>query len=1579
MAWFAYISKECREAAQEHGVLPNVKKLQETVEELQQDCLPRFHQFPPPYLVKKKFADKAGRLIAERREIREGKEEHTVIVFLDFMTKGNTDYEKSFGFGKDPVAYGKSHYDGLVEEDKLKEYIVKTRPKIQEPPPPSEFEYGYLHAALGANYEDRSDGYIYESTEWNTAINQEYFIAHHSRIFEKLSEFSAAGESKPQIVPISDKIAALGYYFPKDKIHFFAGLGAPEAIAELQEKYDAVFSRNTSAGTLAKYACRAYPAMVLAADLEFWRTIEKKGSGNMALSPEESRLLQRIVCSPNTAYPLFINGRAGSGKSTILQYLFSYYMEYYLKHCGSAEAESRPLPPLYLTWSTTLLETARRNVEAFLKCSTRNLGEEGQQITDRDIEETFPGAFRSFQSFMLEQIPLEQRALFKPDRHISYARFVEMWRNKFGNEQRIFKLGPEICWHIIRTFIKGTNIEDFLEPEDYRDGLRKEQTVSQQNYELVFERVWEKWYRELTVGANDEPGQWWDDQDLIRYVIRHNYCSREYPVVFCDEAQDFTRIELNAILNLSLFSHRKIYSHEVSQLPFAFAGDPFQTLNPTGFRWGAIKNSFVEQFINSHHRGDGGKMPELNYCELENNYRSDAAIVKFSNDVQVLRSKALQQHIQPQKPWWEGRTGIVAYFDKTDSSFWDWVKDHPEVVFVVPCDRDGEEAYWQSSGMSGFVPFGDVTVMSTIAIKGLEYGTIVVCGFGEESPTVLEQYLVEALPEETDGAGDEKLTVEYFINKLYVAVSRAQNRLLILDSDQGKERLWQVFMREDLTSLLPEGTDRELYLRLQPGDARTLAGEEQVGSSPTEDAKRFFADGESQRSPYLIRRAKRLYADAGIVQRAAICEAWALFFEKKYHEAAEADRDANYTLKHRCWWLEGTTESLQKIVDSQNQNSDFLASEEVRLLNRCLHPGSSLPEVLSVLDDVYSVYTQTGRLFEPENATPAWKQLVGRLFSSGALSCNLADDVKVRVWDLLEKFRQFGLAADSIAGRLAFQCGHFLEAAEWLKDEKDPELVDIRKKAEQQAKPLDAQVQSVYAIRNWEAVVNLYRENPDASFSYHSMVQIAIASAVRGDTFVAGNLFRTRYSSGLLTALLEEKEISKEVIKKLEADNLRAMVAHCDYPAIIKFLKGRFFPQEQVIFFIRLFARCDAESFQNNAPRELLSETTSFIVNFLSKCKKSTWKQYFFEIGCALEKANNIKVAKDFYLDESKSLPAADQQEALRRALVCYERHAEVVSEERAKRFQLRKAEELREKLNLVGVKRGDSRLPEYKFGIDPWFDLENFRSSALAEESQSRLSEKKPTTVAFLPPVPAEKPTPPKLAVGTKPVSAPPEQKASQPKREEVPLGSLNVAESGGSEDLAELTIRGEELFAQLTTAEAVFFPLREEKIDELLTKSQLLAELCRKLLNGDGSEEWQSATAEADSFAALREVLSKRAAEQQARERRKEFLCFLNDLRTAVGHLELKPITNKRQKKRAEDDLSQIKQAVTQAKIEFSEERTLPSNWSPSQDASEWLRENLLVEPERLDEDRIQAVLPFDEDTCEKLLEWHDKLILP
>ena len=97
MAWFAFITKACEEAARRHGVWRQVEDFRDEIKKLQEFALVRFQQFPPPYLVKKKFAGWEGRLIARRYDFTDQQnEEHTVIVFLDFMTRGNHGYDKGF-------------------------------------------------------------------------------------------------------------------------------------------------------------------------------------------------------------------------------------------------------------------------------------------------------------------------------------------------------------------------------------------------------------------------------------------------------------------------------------------------------------------------------------------------------------------------------------------------------------------------------------------------------------------------------------------------------------------------------------------------------------------------------------------------------------------------------------------------------------------------------------------------------------------------------------------------------------------------------------------------------------------------------------------------------------------------------------------------------------------------------------------------------------------------------------------------------------------------------------------------------------------------------------------------------------------------------------------------------------------------------------------------------------------------------------------------------------------------------------------------------------------------------------------
>jgi len=84
----------------------------------------------------------------------------------------------------------------------------------------------------------------------------------------------------------------------------------------------------------------------------------------MALSVEEMNVIKSARVSGG--FPLFINGRAGSGKSTILQYLFADIIIRWFRENNSEQEAEAMAPPIYLTSSKILLEEARKRVEKIL-------------------------------------------------------------------------------------------------------------------------------------------------------------------------------------------------------------------------------------------------------------------------------------------------------------------------------------------------------------------------------------------------------------------------------------------------------------------------------------------------------------------------------------------------------------------------------------------------------------------------------------------------------------------------------------------------------------------------------------------------------------------------------------------------------------------------------------------------------------------------------------------------------------------------------------------------------------------------------------------------------------------------------------------------------------------------------------------------------------------------------------------------------------------------------------------------------------------------------------------------------------
>jgi len=126
----------------------------------------------------------------------------------------------------------------------------------------------------------------------------------------------------------------------------------------LTTRLNILAKRKITTNEIARYSRRAYPGE-FAAFFEYWQRIELDGHINMAMSAEEEKLLHEIQ------FPAFINGRAGSGKSTMLHYAFAHYCEEYLKKVRDGNLDSgkkQELRPLFLTYSNSLLAKAQETV-----------------------------------------------------------------------------------------------------------------------------------------------------------------------------------------------------------------------------------------------------------------------------------------------------------------------------------------------------------------------------------------------------------------------------------------------------------------------------------------------------------------------------------------------------------------------------------------------------------------------------------------------------------------------------------------------------------------------------------------------------------------------------------------------------------------------------------------------------------------------------------------------------------------------------------------------------------------------------------------------------------------------------------------------------------------------------------------------------------------------------------------------------------------------------------------------------------------------------------------------------------------
>ncbi len=1042
MTLFAYVSDECRDGARKHALSEIIERLKSDVEERQ--SLSQFDQFPPPYLVKKKLLGRQPRLVAELRKVGD----HMVVIFLAVMIRGSKEYADEFC--RDSEGYGKRHFADLVDNDVLQAYVSE-RTTVGEAlgkPAPSPAEYELLYTAFShagvstPNADgDSLDRIVCETHEWVEQVADQRIQTQLNRLADPCVQ-ALSSESGLRYWPSKEKSGwgvwtyrQGGYVLLVRVVDGTNSKAAEEAARQLARDLEI-----GGADALLQASRRAYPAIVLA-DEQLWLILEREEIANMALSPEETEVLDSARHS-DAPFPLFINGRAGSGKSTILQYLFADLLFAYGTKFGTGHGRETVEPgtpgwPLYLTANGELLRNARVFVERLLISEARfaTADNEKAKLGASELGVLLAGAFQEFQPFLLGLLPKDQRTSFQRGKRIDYPHFRRLWEQRFGKEPRARRdHGPDVSWHVIRSYIKGMGSDEYLGPEDYEQLPENQLTVTSTMFRAVYEQVWERWY------SNVADEGYWDDQDLARHILEQDLAPRCYSAVFCDEAQDFTRIELEVLLRLSLYSNRALPADAVGRVPFAFAGDEFQTLNPTGFRWDSIKASFVEKFIFELDPARRTEKAELNYRELRFNYRSAEPIVRFGNLVQAIRSASFDiPELRPQRPWTRQKSAApVLFYKADDGDFWNAYREQAaSYVVIVPCN-EGEEAQFVESDprLREHIKLEDGVprnVLSASRAKGCEYPAVVVYGFGDSA----ESDLIGSLGQPTAIESDQKrsLALEYFINRVYVAVSRPKGRLVIVDTATGVEKLWKAgkdeFARERLVSSLKRGA--EVWAAeiggMVPGRADDLARDDVPDRR--ENARAFEEEGRSRRDSYLMIQAANAYREAGDAAKWRECRAWALDYDEKSLDAGTAFAEAGlFEEARRCLWRAERVGWL-KLLELTGDHPELLSHLEVQWA-KAVQGKPDVRTAMAVLERFVQRLENDSKFAQVSYGETVWESAVALLLervtdkSVGPIPAVVAKGI-VETLDRLEKV---GInTAPRVLADLCFLAAYFERAA----------------------------------------------------------------------------------------------------------------------------------------------------------------------------------------------------------------------------------------------------------------------------------------------------------------------------------------------------------------------------------------------------------------------------------------------------------------------------------------------------------------------------------------------------------------------
>ena len=375
----------------------------------------------------------------------------------------------------------------------------------------------------------------------------------------------------------------------------------------------------------------------------------------------------------------------------------------------------------------------------------------------------------------------------------------------------------------------------------------------------------------------------YDEIDLAKQALlerKRSASPQVWNLVVCDEIQDMTDIHLEFLFDLC--SNRD---------NVFFAGDERQTINPSGFRWEAVRSRFFES---------GAVVPEL--TRLSMNFRSSGSIVELGNALLDLKKTYVGAGKFEARESWKflGKAPMVIENIEEKSILRIVRESGAERIILV---RSSQEKQRLSKIL------GTELVFTIFEAKGLEFETVLLWRFVEDEKT---DALWATMSEEGLGTTEEKLPhLRHELNLLYTAVARARSILTIYDGPKASAvwragRLASIVIKTSDTSMLAESW-----------------GKASTPDAWAKQAEIFFAHG-------YYKAAAECYHNAGKHNKEEEALALAAFEAKDYAKAAPRfERCGDFRRAALCYEKSG---DLDKAIELYARLGDKTTKKRLSIL-----------------------------------------------------------------------------------------------------------------------------------------------------------------------------------------------------------------------------------------------------------------------------------------------------------------------------------------------------------------------------------------------------------------------------------------------------------------------------------------------------------------------------------------------------------------------------------------------------------------------------------------------------------------------